>query len=233
MLVRLTPRRRFEILDGQYEPMLRVAFLEAIDDIRSNIVLRRVVERLERGDINGAVAAMHLDEVAFRPLDEAIRQAFNGGGVAAVEQMPALRDPEGHRFVIRFDARNVEAENWLRQHSTTLVSNIIADQQEGIRTALSAGLYRGDKAPDVASAFAEDTHWHVPDDPIRVLRVGRLAALTISGGDECGLLCLQLVDLGGLPALDCRDSLSAAWCPDRNIPLADLAAPDCGRRNVL
>lgn len=144
MLVRLTPRQRFEILVGQYEPLLRTAFLEAIDDIRSNIVLRRVVERLERGDINGAVAAMHLDEAAFRPLDEAIRQAFNGGGVAAVEQMPALRDPEGHRFVVRFDARNVEAENWLRQHSTTLVSNIIADQQEGVRTALTEGLSRGD-----------------------------------------------------------------------------------------
>lgn len=144
MLVRLTPRQRFEILVSQFEPIVRQAFMDAIDDIRSNIVLRRVVERLERGDINGAIAAMHLEEAAFRPLDEAIRQAFNGGGVATVEQMPTLRDPEGHRFVIRFDARNVEAENWLRSHSSTLVSNIIADQQEGIRTALTAGLYRGD-----------------------------------------------------------------------------------------
>lgn len=144
MLVRLTPRQRFEILVGQYEPMLRAAFIEAIDDIRSNIVLRRVVERLERGDINGAVKAMNLDPAAFRPLDEAIRQAFNGGGIATVEQMPVLRDPEGHRFVIRFDVRNIEAENWLRQHSTTLVTNIIADQQEGIRTALTEGLARGD-----------------------------------------------------------------------------------------
>ncbi|TIQ24179.1 MAG: head morphogenesis protein, partial [Mesorhizobium sp.] len=40
--------------------MLRTAFIEAIDDIRSNIVLRRVVERLERGDVNGAIAAMNL-----------------------------------------------------------------------------------------------------------------------------------------------------------------------------
>jgi hypothetical protein len=48
-------RQRFEILVSQYEPQLRQAFLEAIDDIRSNIVLRRVVGRLERGDIIGAV----------------------------------------------------------------------------------------------------------------------------------------------------------------------------------
>lgn len=132
MLKRLSPREQFEQLVSNYEPLLRLAFIEAIDDIRSNIVFRRVVERLERG------------EAALRPLDEAIRQAFNGGGVAMVEKMPALRDPEGHRFVIRFDARNVEAENWLRYHSTTLVSNIIADQQEGIRMALQSGLERGD-----------------------------------------------------------------------------------------
>ncbi|WP_287139141.1 hypothetical protein [Mesorhizobium sp.] len=66
MLKRLSPRDRFEQLVSTYEPMLRTAFIEAIDDIRSNIVLRRVVERLERGDVNGAIAAMNLDEAAGR-----------------------------------------------------------------------------------------------------------------------------------------------------------------------
>lgn len=134
-------------------------------------------KRLERGDINGAIAAMHLDEAALRPLDEAIRQAFNGNGVATVEQMPALRDPEGHRFVIRVDARNVEAENWLRYHSTTLVSNIIADQQECIRTALQAGLERGDnptrKALDVVGRLNRVTG----------RREGGLIGLTASQGN--------------------------------------------------
>lgn len=82
MLKRLSPRDRFEQLVSTYEPMLRTAFFEAIDDIRSNIVLRRVVESLERGDVKDAIAAMNLDEAAFRPLEEAIRQAYNGGGVS-------------------------------------------------------------------------------------------------------------------------------------------------------
>ncbi|MGX9120332.1 head morphogenesis protein [Mesorhizobium sp. BHbsci] len=131
--------------------MLRAAFIEAIDDIRSNIVLRRIVERLERGDINGAIAAMHLDEAAFRPLDEAIRQTFNGGGVATVEQMPALRDPEGHQIVVRFDVRNLEAEAWLRDHSAALITNIVADQQVAVRAALEEGLSRG--ANPIATAL--------------------------------------------------------------------------------
>ncbi|CAN7406445.1 hypothetical protein [Aminobacter sp. LjRoot7] len=144
MLKRLSPRERLEQLVADLAPLLRAAFMEAIDDIRSNIVLRRIVERLERGDVNGAIAAMHLDEAAFRPLDEAVRQAFNGGGVATIEQMPTLRDPNGHQIVIRWDARNLAAEAWLRERSATLVSNIIADQQAAIRAALSEGLARGD-----------------------------------------------------------------------------------------
>ncbi|TPL06682.1 head morphogenesis protein [Mesorhizobium sp. B2-4-11] len=144
MLVRLTPRQRFDILVSQFEPAVRAAFLDAIDDITSNIVLRRIVERLERGDINGAVQAMHLDEAAFRPLDEAIRQAFNGGGVATVEGMPTLRDPSGHRIVVRWDARNLAAETWLRDHSSQLITDIVTDQQVAVRTALEAGLARGD-----------------------------------------------------------------------------------------
>lgn len=144
MLRRLSPRERFDILVQQFAPLIRVAFLEAIDDITSNIVLRRVVERLERFDINGAIKAMHLDEAAFRSLDEAIRQAFNGGGVAAVEGMPTLRDPFGHTIVVRWDVRNLAAEEWLRLHSSTLITGMVQDQETAIRTALETGLARGD-----------------------------------------------------------------------------------------
>jgi hypothetical protein len=152
MLVRLSPRQRFEILVSQFEPQLGAAFIEAIDDIRSNIVLRRIVERLEKGDINGAIRAMHLDEAAFRPLDEAIRAAFNGGGVATVEQMPTIRDPFGHRIVIRWDARNLSAERWMKEHSAQLVTGIVQDQQIAIRTALETGLARGDNPTKTATA---------------------------------------------------------------------------------
>ncbi len=134
--------------------MLRAAFMEAIDDIRSNIVLLRIVERLERQDIAGAIRALNLDEAAFRPLEEAIRQAFNGGGVAAVEQMPVLRDPEGHQIVVRWDARNLAAENWMRDHSATLVTNIVEDQKVAIRSALEEGLSRGDNPTKTALQVA-------------------------------------------------------------------------------
>ncbi|TPN90148.1 head morphogenesis protein [Mesorhizobium sp. B1-1-5] len=171
MLVRLTPRQRFDILVSQFEPAVRAAFIEAIDDITSNIVLRRIVERLERGDINGAINAMHLDPAAFRPLDEAIRAAFNGGGVATVEGMPTLRDPSGHRIVVRWDARNLAAEQWLQAHSAQLVTGIVQDQQNAIKTALETGLARGDNPTKTA-----------------VTVVGRVSAVT--GRREGGIIGL-------------------------------------------
>ncbi|GAA5666136.1 hypothetical protein Brsp07_04645 [Brucella sp. NBRC 14130] len=153
MLKRLSPREQFDALIATYEPILRAAFMATVDDIRSNIVLRRVVERLEKGDISGAIDAMFIEEAAFNPLEEALRQAFNAGGVDTVSNMPALKDPEGHTVVIRWDARNVVAENWLRDHSARLVSGIVADQVESIRTALTESLARGDNPTKAAKAI--------------------------------------------------------------------------------
>lgn len=144
MLKRLSPRERFEQLVSSFSPLLRAAFVEAIDDIRSNIVLRRVVERLEKGDVNGAIEAMHLDADAFAKLELAIAEAYNAGGAATVENLPRVTDPEGNRVVFRFGVRNPEAEAWLRVHSSTLVTRIVDDQREAIRAALTEGLARGD-----------------------------------------------------------------------------------------
>ncbi|RUX08207.1 MAG: head morphogenesis protein [Mesorhizobium sp.] len=174
MLKRLSPRERFEQLISDWSPKLRSAFLDAIDDITSNIVLRRIVERLERSDVNGAISAMNLDPGAFRPLDEAIRAAFNGGGVATVDAMPTLRDPSGYRIVVRWDARNVAAEQWLRDHSAQLVTGIVQDQTIAIRTDLEAGLARGDNPTKTAVAV-----------------VGRVS--TVTGRRQGGLIGLTTV----------------------------------------
>jgi hypothetical protein len=89
------------------------------------------------------VDAIGIERSAFNPVLDRIAEAFNAGGIATVDHLPMLRDPEGHRVQIRFDARNLRAEQWLRQHSADLVTGIVADQKNAIRTALSEGLSRG------------------------------------------------------------------------------------------
>jgi hypothetical protein len=135
-----------EIIDAllaQYGERLRDAFLAAIEEIKNSVTLRVIVERLERGDINGAIEAIGLDPLAFERLELAMAEAYSAGGTAEVDSLPALRDPSGSRVVFRFGVRNTEGEAWLRQHSSTLVTRIVQDQRLAIRTALETGLSEG------------------------------------------------------------------------------------------
>ncbi len=161
MPTKLSLREQLNELIAQFTPMMRRAFMESINDIRSSIVLKKIIEKLEQKDIFGAIEAMNLDAVAFRPLEEAIRQTFNAGGIAATNAMPILKDPDGHRVVIRFDVRNPEAENWLKTHSTTLVTRVVEEQKEAIREVLTEGLARGDNprqsALDIAGSVNKAT----------------------------------------------------------------------------
>ena len=150
MLKRLTPREKLEQLAATWEPVLRRAWQEAIEAVKSAVVLARIIERLERRDIDGAIHALDLDPAFFRPLDKALLDTFEGGGVATVEGMPVLRDPDGHRIAIGFNVRAPEAEAWLREHSSGLVREITADQLETARVTLTAGMERGSNPRHVA-----------------------------------------------------------------------------------
>lgn len=140
---RPTDRQLFEELLSRYEPMVREAFLSAVDEIRNGVTLRVVVERLERGDVAGAIDAMGLEPEAFARLERAIAEAYNGGGTAVVGNLPLVRDPDGNRVRFYFGVRNPEAESWLREHSAQLVTRIVDDQREALRATFTEGLTEG------------------------------------------------------------------------------------------
>lgn len=150
MLKRFTPQEQLEQIIDNFEPTIRRAFLEAIETIRSDIVLEEIITRLEKDDVSGAVNAVPVDSVAFYPLVEAIRQTYNAGGIAAVSALPRLSSPSGQKVIVRFDARNIRAEQWLSQHSSTLITNIIRDQQQAIRSVLTMGMVNGRNPRSVA-----------------------------------------------------------------------------------
>lgn len=133
----------FDELLARYEPALAAAFRECIDAIRSTVVLKTVVERLERGDVAGAVRAIQIEPQAFAALELALQEAFNAGGVNMVQSLPQLVAPDGTRVLFQFGVRNLMAETMLRNHSSTLVTNIVEDQREALRMAFEAGLSRG------------------------------------------------------------------------------------------
>lgn len=138
-----TNRSAFELLLDKYDPAIRAAFLAAYDDIRSRVALKQLVERLERGDVAGAIDVLGIERASFGALELAIADAYNGGGMAFASELK-LRDPQGNRIAFQFGVRNLIAEARLRDHSSALVTRVTEDQIAALRIGLSEGLARGD-----------------------------------------------------------------------------------------
>lgn len=153
-------RREIDALLEMYEPRLRDAFLRAVQETVDAITLLRVVEALERRDIEAAIRAVGIDPAAFGPLQLAISDAYYAAGMGEAAGIRA-RDPDGNRVVFRFGVRNIEAEEWLRSSSSALVMRITDDQVVGLRNSFAAGLARGDNprttALDVAGRINRAT----------------------------------------------------------------------------
>ncbi len=141
---------RFDQLIEKWWPTLKDVFLGIVQAMRRRAQVRLIAEMLDRGDVEGAVRAVHLDEATFRDLERAIEQAYEEGGRYTAEKLPALQQPDGYRLDVVFDVRNPRAEAWLKDHSSTLVKEIVADQQQMIREALRAGMEAGQNPRTVA-----------------------------------------------------------------------------------
>ena len=143
-------RRQFEAIAERYQPEMRNAFLAAVADIANRAELGQIIARLERWDIQGAIAAMHIDPAAYRALETSIQSAFGAGGNATVSGMPMLRDPSGGVVVLRFDMRAPRAEQYILEHSAQLVTRIVDDQRRAVSVALQQGLIDGRNPRSVA-----------------------------------------------------------------------------------
>lgn len=156
MLRRLTPRELLEQIAADFEPQVRLAWVEAINRIRSNIILKRLIERLERTppDIPGVIADLGLDEGAFAKFEQSLIQAYHAGGIATVDSMPALRDPSGNRVVFSWGVRNLPAEQAMRDHAARLVTGIVTEARDGIAAVLTENLARGQSPYDAGRLIA-------------------------------------------------------------------------------
>jgi hypothetical protein len=154
MLVRLSPRQRLEALAATWEPTLRAAWDDALDRIRSNIVFKRIVERLDKGDVAGAINELGIQDGAFAKFEQAIVQAYHAGGIDTVDNMPALRDPSGNRIVFSWGVRNLPAEQEMRRSAADFVTSITAETKDGIREILTENLSRGQSPYDAGRLLA-------------------------------------------------------------------------------
>ena len=141
---------RLDQLIATWDEVIRKAFLDAIYLMRSAVDISQLVRMLEKGDVDAALLAVGLNPVQFRPFDKALADAYEAGGNFSAKAIPPKVDPVGHRLMVMFDVRNPEAEAWLRDYSSGLVTEILTDQRTTIKETLTAAMARGDN-PKVAA----------------------------------------------------------------------------------
>lgn len=129
---------------------IKAAFMRSVRSIIDFAKIGRIAERLERGDIDGAVKEVGLDPVSFRDLDKAIAEAFEDGGKFTAKRIPAIKEPDGHRLNVQFDVRNPVAERILKEESAKLVTEIVDDQRNMIRETLRKAMEAGQNPREAA-----------------------------------------------------------------------------------
>lgn len=171
---------RFDQLIDHWEPILRKAFLEAVQNIRDGARLGQIERMIEAGDVEGAIREVGLNPASFRPYDRALQAAYEAGGVATAKLAPAS-------VHFHFNVRNIQAEEWLRRYSGNLIQEIYDDQRQMIRDTIQAGLSRGanprETALDLVGRIGANGR-----------RQGGLIGLTTSQAQWVGRYYSELID---------------------------------------
>lgn len=146
----LTPRNILEALIDRFIPIIRKAFLAAIQDVADNAILNAMITAIEAGDVEAAFRAVGFSEAALRPLTREIETAFEQGGVLTGRSFPNVLNTPTGKAVFRFDVRNSRAEAWLRDHTLELTGKITDDARISVQNTLVAGMQAGDNPRRVA-----------------------------------------------------------------------------------
>lgn len=137
--------RRFKALEKKYGRQLSQDFWRAIREITDNVTVIDLVRAIEKNDTPLVMRILNLDDKSiFAPMVDTVGEAFNRGGDVVAESLPPRRMPGGYRVTFRFDIRNQRAEDWLRAESSRLVTRIMEDARDAVRSRLSAGMVQGD-----------------------------------------------------------------------------------------
>ncbi len=140
---RLSNRSRFEQLLDTWEPKLAAAFMAAVDDIRSTVTLRLLVERLEKGDVQGALDVLRIERAAFAAFVDAIVSAYHAGGVAATEVVPLPARA-------RFDYHDPQVAAEIAAEADSTVAAIVSDMTDGLGEFIAVSLAAGTAARKLA-----------------------------------------------------------------------------------
>lgn len=121
------------------------AFMSSIRDLTDAVELQKLIAAIARGDLQGAVDALHLDRAAFHPLEAKLTEAFVAGGQGAVASMPASVS-----IGFRFDPGNQRASEIIRARAAKLITGLLDTEVQQARDIIADGMARGAHPKSVA-----------------------------------------------------------------------------------
>lgn len=141
--------RTLREIEQKYGPRVARAFADAIADLRNSVVLRRVTDALDAGDIQRALDALNIDDAVFSGLRQQLAAAFTESGAALVAGV-RFNPPTETRVVVRWNVGDPVAVRALNEWLGTKITQITEDTIDAARTALSEGFARGQGPRQIA-----------------------------------------------------------------------------------
>lgn len=120
------------------EPLIRRAFDRAVREIRDGAKLTALRDALRRGDIEGAIDAIDIDNAAFGELRGAILEVYAKTGNAQLNNVSWIY-PDGTKAIVRWNMASPRAEEYARQIGTGLITNTTIDMNAAIRDVIADG----------------------------------------------------------------------------------------------
>lgn len=130
-------------LAAEHEPKVAAAFIESVQTVVMTVPIGKLIDEITEGLVEAALETIDIQPDDFALLDRAITDAYGAGGDAGAKSIPVKRASGGGVSRIGFDARNLRAEAWIRERSSTLIREITEDQRTLIRQVLTRGMVEG------------------------------------------------------------------------------------------
>lgn len=145
MARRPTQRQLFRELAAKFGPEVALAFRSAVDDLKTGVELQRLRLAIARGDLAGAIEALHIDRAAFAGLEAKLVEAYAAGGAGAVATMPSAVS-----VGFRFDPGNQRAATWIRSFAANLITGLVETERQQARAIIAEGMATGRTPQNVA-----------------------------------------------------------------------------------
>jgi hypothetical protein len=143
--------RLFAQLIAELEPEIHRAFMASVTDLQANVDWRALLDALTRTDIEGAIAALNINEAAWAEYSSKMTQAYALAGASTAAQIQA----QGLGGIgTRFRMTNPGAQEWMRQNVANRVVGFSEEQTQVARMVIEAGFGRGQGPRNIAVDLA-------------------------------------------------------------------------------